>query len=299
ARQARRRAHRRRAGRAALPVPEEGDRRNPARPPGRVRDRLGAGGAAQFRGARFRAPASAGTSRRPPPGVGRPRRERQPRHRIGPRARAGAAGAHPVRAAEQGPGGGVRSRVGTRGRGLETGRSLRLGRTGCQGNPDALNPAARRFRRAARLLAGVGAVVTAAAAGAITGAPAATGTGPAPAATSAPISTSAPDATPRLVRIEVGDCVLEAPLSESGRLEELARQARVILPRVEQELGARASAPYRITLLPAGAANDPELRGLEARAPAWAAGFVVPAARSGAIRAALADRYPYADLSSV
>jgi len=106
-------------------------------------------------------------------------------------------------------------------------------------------------------------------------------------------------ASPALLRIEVGDCVLEAPAAERGRLEELARNARAILPRVEQELGTRAAAPYRITLIPPGPATDPALLALDAQAPPWAAGFIVPAARAGAIRVAEADRYPYADLSSV
>jgi peptidase MA superfamily protein len=104
---------------------------------------------------------------------------------------------------------------------------------------------------------------------------------------------------PALLRIEVGDCVLEAPFSEKRRLEELAQSAREILPRVEEELGARAAAPYRITLIPPGAETDPALRALDAEAPSWAAGFILPASRAGAIRVAQADRYPYSDLSSV
>src|SRR6266850_1862782 len=106
-------------------------------------------------------------------------------------------------------------------------------------------------------------------------------------------------ATAPLLRIEVGDCVLEAPASERGRLEGLARDARTLLPRVEQELGVRAAAPYRITLIPVGPAMDPAVRAVDAQAPPWAAGFIVPAVRAGAIRVAEADRYPYADLSSV
>ena len=106
-------------------------------------------------------------------------------------------------------------------------------------------------------------------------------------------------ASPDLLRIEVGDCVLEAPAAERGRLEGLALDARTLLPRVEQELGARAAAPYRITLVPVGPAMDPAVRGIDALGPSWAAGFIVPAARAGAIRVAQADRYPYADLASV
>jgi len=124
------------------------------------------------------------------------------------------------------------------------------------------------------------------------------------AAASAP-ALAAPEGRPSagasapLLRIEVGDCVLEAPASERGRLEGLARDARTLLPRVEQELGVRAAAPYRITLIPLGPAMDPAVRAIDAQGPPWAAGFIVPAARAGAIRVAEADRYPYADLSSV
>jgi hypothetical protein len=145
-----------------------------------------------------------------------------------------------------------------------------------------MTPAARRIRLAVRLLAG-----------AVAAAAAATGVVAGPQAPPGPAS------TPALLSIEVGDCVLEAPFSEAGRLEELARRARATLPRVEQELGVRAAAPYRITLIPPGPATDAALRALDAQAPPWAAGFIVPAARAGAIRVAQADRYPYADLSSV
>src|SRR3989441_1420468 len=133
-------------------------------------------------------------------------------------------------------------------------------------------------RRARRLLA---ALVTAAA------------------ASWAPAIRAAGDPSPPLLRIEVGDCVLEAPPAERGRLLALADRAKTLLPRVETELGARAAAPYRIVLIPAGAPVDPVLRDLDSRAPSWAAGFMIPALRAGAVRIAQADRYPYADLSSV
>ena len=105
--------------------------------------------------------------------------------------------------------------------------------------------------------------------------------------------------SPALLRIEVGDCVLEAPPVERRRLEALAERARTLLPRVEAELGVRAAAAYRIVLIPPGTPIDPALRDLDAQAPPWAAGFLVPALRAGAIRIAEADRYPYADLGSV
>jgi len=102
-----------------------------------------------------------------------------------------------------------------------------------------------------------------------------------------------------LLRIEVGDCVLEAPPAEAGRLQALAERARTLLPRVEAELGTRAAAPYRIALIPPGMPDNPVLRDLDARAPPWAAGFMIPALRAGAIRIAEADRYPFSDIGSV
>src|SRR2546427_10519989 len=119
------------------------------------------------------------------------------------------------------------------------------------------------------------------------------------AAFGAPGIRGAGEPSPGLLRVEAGDCVLEAPPAERGRLLALAERAKTLLPRVESELGARAAAPYRIVLIPPGTPDDEVLRDLDARAPSWAAGFMIPALRAGAIRIAQADRYPYADLSSV
>jgi len=107
------------------------------------------------------------------------------------------------------------------------------------------------------------------------------------------------EAPPGYLAVVVGDCVLQAPITERGRLERLADDARTLLPRVEEELGARASAPYRITLVPPGPPGDERTRALDTMAPDWASGYMLPGQRVGAIRIALADRYPYADLSSV
>ena len=109
----------------------------------------------------------------------------------------------------------------------------------------------------------------------------------------------APELPAGLLRVEVGECVLEAPAAERGRLERLAERARKTLPRVEEVLGTRARAPYRLVLIPPGAATDGSLEAFDAQAPSWAAGFLIPAARTGGIRIALADRYPYDDLDSV
>jgi len=101
------------------------------------------------------------------------------------------------------------------------------------------------------------------------------------------------------VRIVVGACVLEAPADSAVRLQELAERARTLLPKIEAELGVKPAAPYRIILIPPGPPRGPDLRDLDAQAPSWAAGFMIPERRTGAIRVAGADRYPYSDLASV
>src|SRR5437867_1561068 len=65
------------------------------------------------------------------------------------------------------------------------------------------------------------------------------------------------------------------------------------------ELGTRAAQPYSIALMPPGPPADPILRELDTLAPPWAAGFMIPARRAGAIRIAGADRYPHSDAASV
>jgi hypothetical protein len=75
--------------------------------------------------------------------------------------------------------------------------------------------------------------------------------------------------------------------------------ARDILPRLEAQLGVTAAAPYRIVLLPAGAAGHPLTARLDASAPAWAAGFMIPEQRVGAVRVAKAAHYPYGSIEAV
>src|SRR5262249_40567653 len=48
-----------------------------------------------------------------------------------------------------------------------------------------------------------------------------------------------------------------------------------------------------------GRLEDPALAALDAGAPPWAAGFLIPERRVGGIRVARAENYPYADLASV
>ena len=61
------------------------------------------------------------------------------------------------------------------------------------------------------------------------------------------------------IRVEVGACVIEAPLALRVHLEALAERAPSILPRIESSLGVRPAAPYRILLIPPGWSGDPEI----------------------------------------
>jgi len=122
-----------------------------------------------------------------------------------------------------------------------------------------------------------------------------------------PLAEASPDDT---VRRLAGLCLLEAPRELSPVLDRLADQALPLLDRVASELGTGPAAPYRIFLIPRvlpedGSAPDtrysprPSLSDLDRMAPEWAASFLLPARRLGAIRLAEADRYPHADLGSV
>ncbi|MBI5710139.1 MAG: hypothetical protein HZC42_07545 [Candidatus Eisenbacteria bacterium] len=101
------------------------------------------------------------------------------------------------------------------------------------------------------------------------------------------------------LRVRVGPCALEAPAGSQRALRALAVQARGILPELEADLGARYAAPFRILLVPPAGSRDPELRALDAAAPPWAAGFLVPGRRVGAIRLAAASQYPYGTVEAV
>jgi hypothetical protein len=100
-------------------------------------------------------------------------------------------------------------------------------------------------------------------------------------------------------RSTVGDLILESPPELRVQGEELARQAARILPRLEAELGSRLAGPFHLLLIPPEPGGDPEIARLDAAAPPWAAGFVLPTRRVGGIRVSLASRYPYGDLRSV
>ena len=112
-------------------------------------------------------------------------------------------------------------------------------------------------------------------------------------------ASGAPGTEDGWIRRQVGACILEARPEQELLLEALAERAADLLPRVERELGVRAAAPYRIILLPRDPVGDAVIRDLDGYAPGWAAGYLFPARRIGAIRISRADRYPYSDLASV
>ena len=74
-------------------------------------------------------------------------------------------------------------------------------------------------------------------------------------------------------RAQVGELILEAPLEQEARVQELASMAAIILPRLQANLGTAPAAPFRVLLIPAGRLGDPEIARLDEAAPTWAAGF--------------------------
>jgi len=96
--------------------------------------------------------------------------------------------------------------------------------------------------------------------------------------------------------------VLESGPGADRALAPLAAKARVFLPKLEADLGARLERPLRMVLIAAGPGSgvaDPAILALDTGAPPWAAGYVVPDRRVGAVRLALAAQYPYGNPASV
>lgn len=101
------------------------------------------------------------------------------------------------------------------------------------------------------------------------------------------------------MREVAGPCTIEAPAALARQAQALAEDARTIVPRLERQLGVRAQGPFRIVLLGPHAASDPLTARLEASAPRWAAGFMIPGQRLGAVRVAQANQYPYGTIEAV
>lgn len=101
------------------------------------------------------------------------------------------------------------------------------------------------------------------------------------------------------IRERVGLLSVEGPPQAERAVRALAIRARVILPQVESGLGVRPTQLFRIVLVPAGGLRDSALARMDQAAPPWAAGYMFPEQRIGAIRIALAAHYPYGTLEAV
>jgi len=109
----------------------------------------------------------------------------------------------------------------------------------------------------------------------------------------------ASETVPALREVRVGLLSLEAPAGSERMLDALAARARDILPEVERELGVRPASRFRILLIPPGRITHPELLALDEAVTPWAAGFMFPERRVGAIRVEAASQYPYGTLEAV
>ena len=101
------------------------------------------------------------------------------------------------------------------------------------------------------------------------------------------------------IRERVGLLSLEGPPESERAVHALAARASDILPQVESTLGVHPSRLYRIVLVPALGLSDSALGKMDESAPEWAAGYMIPERRIGAIRIARAAQYPYGTLESV
>jgi hypothetical protein len=97
----------------------------------------------------------------------------------------------------------------------------------------------------------------------------------------------------------VGHCRIEGPAEMAPLVNDLARRAGPALQAVSEQLGVAAAEEFTLFLMPAGGIEDKGLARLDARAPRWAGGYLIPSWRLGAIRLGLVDRYPYQGSLSV
>src|SRR6185436_141994 len=110
---------------------------------------------------------------------------------------------------------------------------------------------------------------------------------------------AAAPAPSRLAAVRIGLLSLEAPPEAEASLHALAANAATILPQLESELGIRPAMRFRMILIPAGGTRDSEIIRLDEGASPWAAGYLIPERRIGAIRIAAAAHYPYGTLEAV
>ena len=90
-----------------------------------------------------------------------------------------------------------------------------------------------------------------------------------------------------------GPVVFVVPVGAERSFESLAPHAAEIVAGVSRSLGIEPRAPWRMVLIPANGLRDSDLVAFDRGAPPWAAGFMEPRLRMGAIRLGQAARYPY------
>lgn len=102
----------------------------------------------------------------------------------------------------------------------------------------------------------------------------------------------------RWTREWIGLLSLEGPPASERAIHRLTLPAQEILPHLETTLGARYARRFRIVLIPPGGIADSAFARIDQAAPPWAAGYMIPSLRLGAIRVAQASQYPYGTLES-
>lgn len=100
-------------------------------------------------------------------------------------------------------------------------------------------------------------------------------------------------------RVQIQLLRLEGPPAAEQAVRRLALSSREILSHLESTLGARYAQPFRIVLIPPGGVGDSAIARIDAAAPPWAAGYMLPSLRIGAVRIAQSSQYPYGTLESV
>lgn len=115
----------------------------------------------------------------------------------------------------------------------------------------------------------------------------------------AALAWAAPSPAQPRATARIGLMSLEAEPGAEPALRRLAPAAPTILARLEAQLGVRPARLYRMVLVPPAGIRDPEVARIDASAPNWAAGYLLPDHRFGAIRVAQAGRYPYGTLEAV
>ncbi len=97
----------------------------------------------------------------------------------------------------------------------------------------------------------------------------------------------------------VGSLLLVGQEEQSEVLESLAHEVAPRYARMTRSLGLAPRGDFVLHVVSRGVRPPEPVRQLEALAPEWAAGYLFAPARVGAVRLALAERYPYQSAVSV